>query len=268
MEEKKFCKFCGEKIDKDSIVCTKCGRQLKELKIEEKKEIIEEKNKIQKKFYEQQWFMWVMLILFAPIGILFMWKFNDKIKKNTKIILTIVFGIIFLIMLFSGNDETTNNNSNTNNNKNNDYVEENKDNNINQNNIPTTTKKNEYTLGDTIIFDDLELTFDKNYTFTSIENRFSDYNGKPVIKIGVNIKNLSPEKHNLNMFYYDFFGSQGIELDDISAYFEESVDDGGELKSGASYKKYFYILYDGNGTYSIDFDNYSQEISVEFIITK
>ena len=31
MEGKKFCKFCGEQIDKESIVCPKCGRQLQNL---------------------------------------------------------------------------------------------------------------------------------------------------------------------------------------------------------------------------------------------
>ena len=34
--DKKFCKFCGEEIEKDSIVCPKCGRQLKIVKKEEK----------------------------------------------------------------------------------------------------------------------------------------------------------------------------------------------------------------------------------------
>ena len=28
MAEEKYCKFCGKKIPKDSIVCPKCGRQL------------------------------------------------------------------------------------------------------------------------------------------------------------------------------------------------------------------------------------------------
>ena len=28
----KFCKFCGEKISADAIICTKCGRQVEELK--------------------------------------------------------------------------------------------------------------------------------------------------------------------------------------------------------------------------------------------
>lgn len=33
MEEKtKFCKHCGEKIPEDAVLCTKCGRQVEELK--------------------------------------------------------------------------------------------------------------------------------------------------------------------------------------------------------------------------------------------
>lgn len=33
MEEKlKFCKYCGEKIPEDAIICTKCGRQVEEIK--------------------------------------------------------------------------------------------------------------------------------------------------------------------------------------------------------------------------------------------
>lgn len=28
----KFCKYCGEKIPEDAIICIKCGRQVEELK--------------------------------------------------------------------------------------------------------------------------------------------------------------------------------------------------------------------------------------------
>lgn len=28
----KYCKFCGEKINEDAVICTKCGRQVEELK--------------------------------------------------------------------------------------------------------------------------------------------------------------------------------------------------------------------------------------------
>lgn len=31
MEETKFCKYCGEKIPYDAVICTKCGRQVENL---------------------------------------------------------------------------------------------------------------------------------------------------------------------------------------------------------------------------------------------
>lgn len=107
MENKRFCKFCGEKIDINSVVCPKCGRQLKIIKKTE--EVKEKENNIEEasKFYTQSWFMWIMLIFFAPVGIFLMWEFNDKMKKNTKIILSIVFAIFFLILVFGSAGETT-----------------------------------------------------------------------------------------------------------------------------------------------------------------
>lgn len=139
-------------------------------------------------------------------------------------------------------------------------------NNGSSNSTINTNKK--YKLGDTFIFDGLELTFDTTYSFVTLENSYSDKNGMSVIKLGVNAKNVSSEKNHLSMFRYDLFGSQGQELRGLSSYFDEAIDDGSELKPGASYKKYFYIPYDGDGQYSIDFDNDSQEISVEFDIKK
>lgn len=124
MEENntKFCKFCGEKIDKDSIVCSKCGRQLELVKnVEEKQETSTKENA---KFYEQPWFMWLMLIIFAPVGILLMWKFNTKMKKSTKIILSIVFGIVFLIALTGSEEPSVDNTGSNNNIVNNEVVKE------------------------------------------------------------------------------------------------------------------------------------------------
>jgi restriction system protein len=31
MDETKFCKYCGEKIPFDAVICTKCGRQVEKL---------------------------------------------------------------------------------------------------------------------------------------------------------------------------------------------------------------------------------------------
>lgn len=112
MENKKFCKYCGKEIEKDSIVCPKCGRQLQTVKKEETKVEQSKKGEDKPQFYTQTWFMWVMLIFITPVGIFLMWKFHSEMKKNTKIILTVVFGIFFLFALVSsGNEEnsTTNN---------------------------------------------------------------------------------------------------------------------------------------------------------------
>lgn len=116
MEDKKFCKFCGEQIDKESIVCPKCGRQIQNIK--DKQENKTDNNEVntsnsKSKFYEQTWFMWVMLIFFAPVGIFFMWKFHPKMKKNTKIILTVVFALLFIIIMASNDSETDDNSGNT-----------------------------------------------------------------------------------------------------------------------------------------------------------
>ena len=132
----------------------------------------------------------------------------------------------------------------------------------------TTSKKTKYGLGDTFVFDELEFTLDSEYSFVTLDNQFSDLNGRDVIKLGVTVKNLSDDNNHLNMFYYDVFGSEGVELQKVTAYFDDAIDYAGDLRPGASYKTYFYILYDGNGTYGIDFDNYSQKVNVEFNITK
>ena len=143
------------------------------------------------------------------------------------------------------------------------------DNNRNSNNSSSSNSQNKiHKLGDTFEFDGLELTFDTNYSFVKINNRYSDHNGASVIKLGVKIKNVSSEKNSLNMFYYDLFGSQGTELDRVSSYFDEDVDLAGDLKPTASYHKYFYLLYDGDGHYSIDFDNWRQTTTVEFDVKK
>ena len=39
-KETKFCKHCGEEIDKECVVCPKCGKQVEELRYENDKNII------------------------------------------------------------------------------------------------------------------------------------------------------------------------------------------------------------------------------------
>ncbi len=55
------------------------------------------------KFYEKTWFMFLMLVLLAPVGIFLLWKYK-RFGKVPRILLSIVFGLFFLGIAF-GNSE-------------------------------------------------------------------------------------------------------------------------------------------------------------------
>ena len=105
--EKKFCKFCGGEVEKEAVVCSKCGRQLKIVSNKKVEEVKEEEVKKSTDFYKKEWFMWLMLFIFAPVGIFLMFKFNEKLSKKIKIILSIIFGILFIIIVASSGGEDT-----------------------------------------------------------------------------------------------------------------------------------------------------------------
>jgi uncharacterized membrane protein YcgQ (UPF0703/DUF1980 family) len=58
------------------------------------------------KFYNKDWFLWVMLIFFAPVGIYLLWR-RGKFNKVARISLSVFFGFIFLTAL-GGNDSNNN----------------------------------------------------------------------------------------------------------------------------------------------------------------
>jgi len=49
-----------------------------------------------KKFFQKQWFMWLTLIFFAPVGIFLMWK-HKRFAKIPRTALTVIFAFIFVI---------------------------------------------------------------------------------------------------------------------------------------------------------------------------
>lgn len=63
--------------------------------------------KFKQDFYKEQWFMWLLLVIFAPVGIFLMYKYNQNFSKRTKMIISI-FAIVFSIYVVS-NDNKYNN---------------------------------------------------------------------------------------------------------------------------------------------------------------
>lgn len=261
----KFCPECGNELAEEAAVCVKCGKVLNSGNVNSANNSSNPNNG--KKSNVMAILGFIFAFLFAGLGLIFSimgLKKSEELGKGRGLSiagiiiasLNMLLGIIFAmtgVLAF------------------NNYIDSDINKNIHDNkNIINTRSNNDsdYTLGDTFTFDGLEITLDKEYTFVTVNNQYSEYNNKDVVKIGANVKNISDEKNYLNMFYYSLFGSKGTKLSRITAYFDESIDYAGKLKPGASYYKYFYILYDGDGEYSIDFDNYSDEIEVEFNVIK
>ncbi len=61
------------------------------------------------KFYESNWFIWLTLVFFAPVGIFLIWKQN-KFKKGSRIAISTFFGLIFIIAVASSGTNGTSNN--------------------------------------------------------------------------------------------------------------------------------------------------------------
>lgn len=130
-------------------------------------------------------------------------------------------------------------------------------------------KDNSYAPGEEFSFDSLTLKISPEYSFSTIDNMFSDDNGKTVVVIPVTVTNNSDSAKSLNMYSYKGYGTEGVELSKPSAYFmDESVDFAGDLQPGSSYTRNMYFLYDGNGTYKIEFGYYKTEASVSINIEK
>lgn len=241
-KEKKFCMNCGAEMDLKSKFCSKCGGNSENVK----------SNQVSNVSNNVGTPKWVKILIIILV-ILFV---------------TVACTTGCTLLVGSAVDETLSSDSNKNddNDDNNNYnsSEGSDDSSYDD----TLYDDGAYSLGETFKFDELEITFGTEIGFSKVNNRYSDYNGKTVVKLPITVKNLKKETHGLNMFYYNFYGSQGTEVKDLGNYFDNDVAYAGDLRSGASYTKYVYFQYDGDGTYAIEFDNYSQKIIVEFEIKK
>ena len=132
--------------------------------------------------------------------------------------------------------------------------------------IPNTDDK--LSFGSTVYLGGFELTISDEVSFVTIENQFSEKDGADVIKIKASVKNVSGETGNINYYYINAFGPDGIELDMPSTYFDEAIGHDGELRDGAEKDCYIYIIYNGDGEYILEFDDRDTDYEVYLDISK
>lgn len=111
----KFCKFCGEKIPEDAVMCTHCGRQVEQLKGEQPQVVINNANtntNMNKNIGAvsgRQKNKWVAIILCAFLGFLGAHKFYEG-KTGMGILYLFTCGLFgvgiiidFIALLFKPN---------------------------------------------------------------------------------------------------------------------------------------------------------------------
>ncbi len=134
--------------------------------------------------------------------------------------------------------------------------------------IDTSSKNGKVKLGDTFTFNNFEVTIGKEVSFSKVEASYSDKNGTEVVAVPITIKNVGEETQSFNYFSTTYFGSQGTELSGIEYYFEYSIYKTGSLRSGGSINAKMYFIYDGDGTYAAEFNDFTDKYELEFEVKK
>lgn len=63
--------------------------------------------KEKKKFYQKKWFLWLWLIILPPVGIILLWTVHKTMKKITKVILSVVFALWFIILMVAASGDSS-----------------------------------------------------------------------------------------------------------------------------------------------------------------
>ena len=195
-------------------------------------------------------------------------KVNQKFPVGWLVVIIIVAIFVFAVAFNLGK---ANNNSNESQPVNNNSLQNPQTNDNDSSVVPdeekNPTKDKVYGFNETFVFDNLKITIRTDYSFDVVDNMFSDYDGKTVVKLPITIENISGETHGLNYFDYKIYGTKGTKAEDLGVYFDDDIRDAGDLRSGASYTTYIHFLYDGDGRYAIEFDNWDEKVTAEFPIT-
>ena len=114
----------------------------------------------------------------------------------------------------------------------------------------------EFNLGDTFIFDDLEITISDEIEWSTINARWSEHHRERYFSLPVTITNVGDESNSLG-WGTSIFGPNGVELDVIT--FIIDVDDitrTGDIRPGATLESFLNVLFDGYGEYVLEISDW------------
>lgn len=123
----------------------------------------------------------------------------------------------------------------------------------------------EFSLGETLDLNGLELTIADNISWGRIRSNWSDRDGEYYFYLPVTMVNNSDESTGFP-WGFDIFGPNGNTLDNIS--WEIDADDisrAGDILPGASSTGYLHVLFDGDGEYVLEFSDWDLDDALRVI---
>ena len=128
--------------------------------------------------------------------------------------------------------------------------------------IITQKIETDYNQEEKFIVMNFELVISKDVKIIKYNNKNSIINGKEVVKVPIEVKNIGNEKAKLSMFYYKFYNIKSEEISSQGSLFDDSLDYAEELNPNESYTKYLYFLNSNYNFYYVEFNDTSKKIKV------
>jgi len=121
-------------------------------------------------------------------------------------------------------------------------------------------------LGEPVVLDGLQFTFEDNITGGRIDNYWSLRDGQAYINVPVEVENVSDEVVDFFRFGIREYDPAGIELDRIVTTSVNSIRLMGALRPGEIYTGYVSFIYDGDGDYTLVIYSWSIRVPYEIAV--
>lgn len=92
-----------------------------------------------------------------------------------------------------------------------------------------------------------------DYEFSTVDNQFSEWNGKPVVKLEATVENVSA-KYKYCMLFCTITAPSGERVNDLDSFFDDALFNK-EIGKGKIRKGYFTFPYSGDGEYKLEFSD-------------
>ena len=114
----------------------------------------------------------------------------------------------------------------------------------------------EFSLGETLVVEDVEITFGEKVSWGLLRSTWSDLDGEYYFYLPVSVTNIG-DSTNSFPFGVTVFGPGGLELERVAGVIDaDDITRSGDIAPGATLAGYMHILYTEDGEYKIEFQDF------------